>query len=103
MIIVVGLVWIFLNVLKMFTYLPVRNGVHIEQKWLEFVLTLMQACSNFRIFNFFMCLTLCELLLLVQIIISNDVCSLSHVNRVPLKPMNCKCKNIRSEAKPITC
>jgi len=34
----VGVVWIFLNVLIMFTYLPVRHGVYIEKKWLELVL-----------------------------------------------------------------
>jgi hypothetical protein len=57
--IMVGVVWIFLNVLITFTYLPARRGVYIEQKWLELVLTLMQAYYNFQRFNFLMCLTLC--------------------------------------------
>jgi hypothetical protein len=55
----VGVVWVFLIVLIMFTYLPVRHVVYIEQKWLELVFTLMQAYSNFQVFYFFMCSTLC--------------------------------------------
>ena len=43
----------------MLTYLPVWHGVYIEQKWLELFLTLMQGYSNYQMFKFFTCLTLC--------------------------------------------
>jgi hypothetical protein len=60
--------------------------------------TLMQAYPNFRIFNLFMCLTLCKLHLLVRIIISNDVCSVSLVKENECKNVSVKIPILERDA-----